>query len=1197
MLNHKCYLISWSFFITLLILVWPLSAYAAECKDKGYTVVFVNGVFTSEDSAIKQKINLKNLLPTVIKGGIVNTELGHNESHLAGFGDLFKSVQQAYRGEGDVFVEDFDLQTILLQLHSQITTQKILLVGHSQGTFYTNALYKYFTEHGVPKEAVAVYNVATPASFVADGAGYLTSANDKVIERVREYAAAGGAKGPLAANILLPLNAQEIEDPYGGHAFSTVYLSGAPDRIISQMSEELGRLASTERNESIDGCFESPKLGIAYKAKSVAFAVADPLASGATTAGESVAKISSSALAFVEKGFAAAASNIVSAAGSLLPAANKDTTASAFGVAKALYGSSLEKSDVADLLGVPTRQSAPPQSQQKPAAVTADTEQASPAPTTKRPEPATEQLEPVIFPEEKSRADEKPVQTAETPASAGMGGGSSVAFVTEEEAVSESEVTTTVAAPSLSSSTCDGSIGVSDCVVATTTLSFAWSSDVNPAFYGISSNGSYATTTATSTNAVASDNSTYIFGVSAFDASGNRSATTTLSVHVSSVPVVINEIAWAGTSVSNTAQWIELHNTANGAVDLTGFVLHTSTLYIPLTGTISAGGYYLIEKDTDAVVNDVAADLLSTFPNTGGSFGIGGGGLTLSFRDSSATTTIDQQANCSFWCGGRTDDHVHGPYTMERYDAAVSGTNTSNWGTALGEFILTGHDGNGVTIKGTPKAKNSLSYLIALNGTLSANKTLASADSPYLVGRSGLTIASGVTLTLPGGVVIKMVSFDSPSITVNGTLKAEGSADEPVVITTFSDDTYGGDLNGDGGCGEGGSCPLPGSWRRLIFNSTSAGSELTHTIVRYGGTLSTSMPAMVAVDSATVSVANSIFEYSRNHGFYLTNSASTISDSTFRNNASSTDAAGLLISGGSPNVSDNTFTDNSYGIEISSAPNTHVFDNTFSDNLSGAGYLVWDPGSLEDNTGSGNVPNAFVLAGGVTTSASFGTTTLRTNTLPYILGKDLSVVSNSTLALEPGVIIKGYNSGSSNIGKITIKAGGSLYAAGTSSSDIVLTSAYDSVSGGQTLTSTTSPAAGDWIGINVESGGRLDMSGFTIRYAGGHTSGTNTTSRGAVFFASAATSTIRNALIDNTRQQGLRVTGSTRLSLGNTSISNHTAKISGSAAGISLESPATVVMDSVSFTNNEIDITGSGTITCSGATCGTPTSSPAGLLQ
>src|SRR3989338_10318526 len=303
------------YFVLELVILIPINVFAA-CLANGYTVVYVNGILTGKQSANSDKDLLKQDFFAESDLKNVTFLTGYNESHLAGFGDLFKSVQQAYRGEGDVFVEDFDLQTILLQLHSQITTQKILLVGHSQGTFYTNALYKYFTEHGVPKESIAVYNVATPASFVADGAGYLTSANDKVIERVREYAAAGGAKGPLAANILLPLNAQDIADPYGGHAFSTVYLSGAPDRIISPMSEELGRLASTERNENTDGCFESPKLGIAYKAKSVAFAVADPLASGATTAGKSVAKISSSALAFVEKGFAAAASHIVSAAGS-----------------------------------------------------------------------------------------------------------------------------------------------------------------------------------------------------------------------------------------------------------------------------------------------------------------------------------------------------------------------------------------------------------------------------------------------------------------------------------------------------------------------------------------------------------------------------------------------------------------------------------------------------------------------------------------------------------------------------------------------------------------------------------------------------------------------------------------------------------------------------------------------------------------
>src|SRR3989344_3296687 len=261
------------FSVVFFLFLFPFVA-LASCASEGITVVYVNGILTTKQEAQADLENLQRKYFSRIPDGTLSFKTGYNESHLAGVGDLFKSVQQAYRGEGDVFVEDFDLQTILLQLHSQITTQKILLVGHSQGTFYSNALYKYFTEHGVPKESIAVYNVATPASFVAGGAGYLTSANGKGIERGREYAAAGGAKGPLAANILLPLNAQDIADPYGGHAFSTVYLSGAPDRIISQMSEELGRLASTERNENTDCCFEPPKLGIAYKAKSVAFTVA-----------------------------------------------------------------------------------------------------------------------------------------------------------------------------------------------------------------------------------------------------------------------------------------------------------------------------------------------------------------------------------------------------------------------------------------------------------------------------------------------------------------------------------------------------------------------------------------------------------------------------------------------------------------------------------------------------------------------------------------------------------------------------------------------------------------------------------------------------------------------------------------------------------------------------------------------------------
>lgn len=155
----------------------PLSVRGASCTNFGWTVVFVNGVFTDEGSAKIQRQDLENVLPREINNEPVYVRLGHNPSHLGGGGDIIQSAAQAF-GKS---VSNFDRDTILMQIHPQVTTQKILLVGHSQGTFYTNAIHKYLSEPGAYKESIAVYNLATPASYVADGGQYLTSTNDKVI--------------------------------------------------------------------------------------------------------------------------------------------------------------------------------------------------------------------------------------------------------------------------------------------------------------------------------------------------------------------------------------------------------------------------------------------------------------------------------------------------------------------------------------------------------------------------------------------------------------------------------------------------------------------------------------------------------------------------------------------------------------------------------------------------------------------------------------------------------------------------------------------------------------------------------------------------------------------------------------------------------------------------------------------------------
>ena len=125
------------------------------------------------------------------------------------------------------------------------------------------------------------------------------------------------------------------------------------------------------------------------------------------------------------------------------------------------------------------------------------------------------------------------------------------------------------------------------------------------------------------------------------------------------------------------------------------------------------------------------------------------------------------------------------------------------------------------------------------------------------------------------------------------------------------------------------------------------------------------------------------------------------------------------------------------------------------------------------------------------------------------------------------------------------------------------------------------------------------MSGFTVRYGGGATSGLTISDRGGIRFQSAATSTMSNALIRDNMQQGIRVTGGTPLTMSNTTISNHTVKIAGVAYGLDVVSPSSVVMNSVAFQNNEKDILGEGAVvvTCADANCGTPTSDPAGLMQ
>jgi hypothetical protein len=160
--------------------------------------------------------------------------------------------------------------------------------------------------------------------------------------------------------------------------------------------------------------------------------------------------------------------------------------------------------------------------------------------------------------------------------------------------------------------------------------------------------------------------------------------------------VIINEVAWAGTTSSLTGdEWIELYNTTNASINITGWTLKASdgTPTITLNGTISAGGYFLLERDDDTTVSDIPADQIYTGE-------LSNSGEALSLLDGSGTVIDTANGNGGSWPKGSSSTYE----TMERIGTSTE--NDSSWLTNT-SVKRNGKNANGGNILGTPKSANS----------------------------------------------------------------------------------------------------------------------------------------------------------------------------------------------------------------------------------------------------------------------------------------------------------------------------------------------------------------------------------------------------------------------------------------------------------------------------------------------------------
>lgn len=165
-------------------------------------------------------------------------------------------------------------------------------------------------------------------------------------------------------------------------------------------------------------------------------------------------------------------------------------------------------------------------------------------------------------------------------------------------------------------------------------------------------------------------------------------------------PVVINEVAWAGTAASSNDEWIELYNNTDQDIDLTGWRLKSDdgNPDIQLAGTIPARGFFLLERGDDTTVSDIPADQIYQGALTNP-------GETLRLFDPDGQLIDSANGDGGPWPGG-TDAHGKPPYaTMERVDPQAGDTD-GNWKSNDG-VKRCGLDARGNPINGTPKALNS----------------------------------------------------------------------------------------------------------------------------------------------------------------------------------------------------------------------------------------------------------------------------------------------------------------------------------------------------------------------------------------------------------------------------------------------------------------------------------------------------------
>ena len=159
----------------------------------------------------------------------------------------------------------------------------------------------------------------------------------------------------------------------------------------------------------------------------------------------------------------------------------------------------------------------------------------------------------------------------------------------------------------------------------------------------------------------------------------------------------------------------------------------------------------------------------------------------------------------------------------------------------------------GCTKKSDVIAPDCIPTVVEVGSTISVATTW---DACHIYHIANLQVNVNAALTIEAGTIIKF-DKDAGILAATGTITANGTAAKPIIFTSWKDDSYGGDNNGDGSATK----PQKADWHWISFG-TSSGNSLNYCKILYAGSGSLDLERAVNMgDGANNSITNSVIAH------------------------------------------------------------------------------------------------------------------------------------------------------------------------------------------------------------------------------------------------------------------------------------------------------------------------------------------------